>query len=765
MIDASIMAAGPWTGTLLGELGAEVIKIEPPSGDGTRWVEPSQRGMGTNFICLNVNKQDITLDLKKVEDQAIALDLCANADIFIQNFRGGVIERLGLGYAALKARNPQLIYCSISGFGETGPLAKEACADFIMQAYSGFARLNGRPGDPLEAFRFSGFVDLTTSSVAVEGILAALLERSRTGHGQKVEVSMLQAALEMQFTRMAEILGAGRLFEPMGSQSPGLVPDRVFATLDHGEVFVTVHDAAQWAGFCSAIERPDLVADPRFASNAARVDNRAALDAELEPIFAARPMIWWMRILERHGVACALAQHFEQLRHHAQICANDMVAQIETAWGRLSIGGLPWHFSATPCAVTPPPVPGADTERVLQRLKDGALARKPVAATGRSLTEGLRVVELASGVSGPMAGCRLADLGADVVKLETQDGDWMRGCPPFLADGTSAVFFALNRGKRGQRLAGEDAEQARTLREMLAKADVFITDLSAARLASLGLADAEAARALNPRLIVAQISAFGAHGPLAGKPGSELCAQAMSGYTRYVGTGGEPSIRLGADVGGCSTGIFATQAVLAALHAREASGTGQWVDLSMLNSLLALKTVHLAAQSDPDRFEGPRVGGAYDPPERGWRTADAPITFAFGGSVGAEGRPGWAQFVETVGLSHLLDDPRFDKNGRRTTGLGPAARELKPEYEAGFLTRPSSEVVARVRGFGGLASAYLSHEDLLAEPQVQALDIVRTLPSATGNVNILSYPVLFSDFKPIIRGPLAEEGTPDRRTA
>lgn len=368
VVDVSIMAAGPWIGVLLGQLGAEVIKVEPPTGDGTRWVEPQQQGMGTNFICMNLNKQDIVLDLKKPQDLATALDLSATADVFVQNFRGGVIDRLGLGYSALRARNPRIIYCSVSGFGETGPLAKEACADFIMQAYSGFARLNGQPGDDLEAFRFSGFIDLTTSIVAMEGVLAALLERDASGVGQKVEVSMLQSALEMQYTRMAEILGGGYSPISLGSQSPGLVPDRAYAALD-GEVFVTAHSEAQWRAFCAAINRADLAQDPRFALNALRVSRRAELDAIVEPIIAARPMIWWMRAFERREVPCALAQHFEQLRYHTQIRDNSMIADIETpGWGRVVVGGMPWHFSATPGAILPPPVPGADTTRVLQAL-------------------------------------------------------------------------------------------------------------------------------------------------------------------------------------------------------------------------------------------------------------------------------------------------------------------------------------------------------------------------------------------------------------
>jgi crotonobetainyl-CoA:carnitine CoA-transferase CaiB-like acyl-CoA transferase len=374
VVDVSIMAAGPWVGALLGQLGAEVIKIEPPAGDGTRWVEPVQHGMGTNYMCLNLNKKGVMLDLKSPADRQTALDLATTADVFIQNFRGGVIDRLGLGYAAVCAANPRIVYCSVSGFGETGPLAKEACADFIMQAYSAFARLNGRSGEELEAFRFTGFIDLTTSVVATEGVLAALLEREITGAGQKLEVSMLQAALEMQYTRVAEMLATGTAPHPLGSRSAGLIPDGAYATLD-GEVFVTAHDDAQWRAFCAAIEHSDLADDPRFTTNALRVAHRDALDAIVEPVIRARPMIWWMRAFERHRVPCALAQHFEALRYHAQVRDNGMIADVHTGqWGTVVVGGLPWKFAATPGAITPPPVPGADTQRVLDDLARGQAA-------------------------------------------------------------------------------------------------------------------------------------------------------------------------------------------------------------------------------------------------------------------------------------------------------------------------------------------------------------------------------------------------------
>ena len=370
VMDVSIMAAGPWTGALLGMLGAEVIKVEPPAGDGTRWVMPTQRGMGTNYISMNVNKKGIVIDFKTPEGRRDALRLLSTCDVFVQNFRGGVIQRLGLDYESVGAANPRLVYCAISGFGEVGPLAKAGCADPIMQAFSGFARANGAAGDALEAFRFTGFLDLTTASVACESILAALLEREISGKGQKVEVSMLEAALEIQHTRIAELLGAGLVPIARGSESAGFVPDGAYRAQDQ-EIFLTVHTEAQWHGFCAALDRTDLETDPRFASNHDRVTHREALNALIAPVIRAKPAFWWQRVLQRHGVPSGLAHAFDTFRHHAQIMENDMVARLATpAWGEVSVGGTPWHFSATPCEVRAPDEPGASTEDVLASLPD-----------------------------------------------------------------------------------------------------------------------------------------------------------------------------------------------------------------------------------------------------------------------------------------------------------------------------------------------------------------------------------------------------------
>ena len=403
-------------------------------------------------MCLNVNKQGVVLDFKDLADRASALDLVATADVFIQNFRGGVIERLGLGYDTVRARNPRIVYCSVSGFGESGPLAKEACADFIMQAYSGFARLNGAPGDDVEAFRFTGFLDLTTSIVAVEGVLAALLAREATGIGEKLEISMLQASLEMQFTRIAELLGGGASLAD-GKRIAGLVPDRAYPALD-GEVFVTAHDDAQWRGFCAAIGPPRSCrrsavraqcrprAQPCGPRRHRVADFRRAPDDLVDARVRAPPRP------VRDGPelrAAALS------RAGARQCDDRGRPDRGLGHGRRRRSAVAFHANPRRRAAAACPRRGHGTGSRFDRAHCVTRARRQVVSAALPLA-GVRVVEAASGVAGPMAACRLGDLGAEVVKVEHEGGDWMRGCPPFLADGMSSVFFALNRCKRGTAL-------------------------------------------------------------------------------------------------------------------------------------------------------------------------------------------------------------------------------------------------------------------------------------------------------------------------
>jgi crotonobetainyl-CoA:carnitine CoA-transferase CaiB-like acyl-CoA transferase len=357
----------------------------------------------------------------------------------------------------------------------------------------------------------------------------------------------------------------------------------------------------------------------------------------------------------------------------------------------------------------------------------------------------IRIVELAEGLAGPMAALRLGDLGASVTKIEPQRGDWMRGAQPEMADGTSAAFFALNRNKRSFATGSVPSEAASLLLKLLARADVFITDRTDADLRALGIgAVLEPNSRDNPGLIVASVSDWGPQGPWAGRPGSELAAQAMAGYTRYLGSAAEPPERLGADVGGAGAAMFTVQAVLAALLWRRRQGKGQRVSTSVLNSLMSMKSIQLAAQSNPDQYSGPRVGGPYDPPERGWKTSDRPIFFAFGGSVGAAGRPGWSHFVDEIGLSHLKQDKRLDENGRNSTGHGSLVHAMREVYETGFAKRKAEELVATVRKYGANVAMYMRADETLAHPQTKALEIEREVKGPVGPVNVRAFPARFS---------------------
>jgi crotonobetainyl-CoA:carnitine CoA-transferase CaiB-like acyl-CoA transferase len=371
------------------------------------------------------------------------------------------------------------------------------------------------------------------------------------------------------------------------------------------------------------------------------------------------------------------------------------------------------------------------------------------------MLQGLRVIEFAEGISGPLAGVRLGDLGASVIKIESEDGDWLRGTAPTIPDtDISASFFELNRGKRSLALGSNPAASRALVSRLLKTADVFITDRPNAELDALGLLDLlHRDHPENPGLIVADISPWGRKGPMAGDNGSELTAQAMAGYTRYLGKRDLPARRLGADVASVGTAMFATQAVLASLLWRRKTDKGQRISLSLLNSLISMKSIQVAAQSDPDQYSGPRVGGANDPPERGWKTADKPIFFSFGGSVGAVGRPGWEKFVEEMGMQRLLDDPRFLKTGKNSTGHGSDVHKLLGEYEKDFVKFPSAKLVETIHRLKANAAAYVSADETMAHPQTQALNIVRKVPlDDKRDVTVRAFPARFSLSKTDIKG-------------
>ena len=362
-----------------------------------------------------------------------------------------------------------------------------------------------------------------------------------------------------------------------------------------------------------------------------------------------------------------------------------------------------------------------------------------------ALFDDVIVLDLSQGVAGPYATMQLGDFGARVIKVEPLAGDWSRAMgPPFVGD-DSTLFLSVNRNKQSLALDYTTAAGRDVLQHLVTSADVVVLDMLPAEREARGLTYAELS-ALNPCLISCAITPFGEQGPMVNQPGSELVLQAVAGYTRYVGTpGGEP-VRVGVDMAGINTGMFAYQGIVAALVARQQSGRGQEVCLSQLGSLLVTKTVMIAAQHNPDEWDGFHLAGLTDGPEHGWQTRDRPITFDFGTSP-----DGWATFCRRLGIGHLVEDSRF-VDWYRTMCLGAEAQPLRHEYESGFTDKSADELIAMIRELGGNAFPYLEYDALLDSEQVESLGVLEDVPLPDGGtLRMVGFPWQFSTLQPQVR--------------
>lgn len=369
VFDLTHAAVGPWAAMLLGSLGADVIKVEHPEGDIIRVVPPNQRGLGVVYSHCNLNKRGIILDLKNPEHREVAYRLVEKADIFMENMRPGTAERLGFGYEQVARLNPRIIYASASAWGRTGPMREMGGADPSVQAFCGWASITGAPGGKGELFRHFAHLDLTTSSFLVGAILQALLVREQTGRGMRVELTMLGAAINLQVTRVAEFFATGKTPPPMGSACTTTVPHQGFLCQDKRWLAVGVVNDGQWQGLCRALGLDELAADPRFATNPARVENRDQLIPLLEQVFSTKPTTWWLIRLTKEGVPHGLFLSFQELRHHQHCLQNRFIEAVDIPHqGRLLVGGLPWRFEKTPARLSPPPAPGQHNEEVLREF-------------------------------------------------------------------------------------------------------------------------------------------------------------------------------------------------------------------------------------------------------------------------------------------------------------------------------------------------------------------------------------------------------------
>lgn len=365
VLDFSHALAGPYCTMLMAQYGAEIYKIEAPDGGdlGRTWGPPFTAEDASFFLGVNAGKNGLAIDLKRHEGVELCLDLVEHVDVLIENMRVGTLERLGLGYEAARARNPRLIYCSISGYGHTGPSREEAAMDLILQASSGLMSITGVEGGELVRCGHS-VADITAGMFALIGILLALEARNRTGVGQFVDVSMLDSMISAMASNFAYFAGSGIVPGPLGTRFGAIVPYRGFHTADR-DLVIAVASAKLWPEFCAAIARPDLSEDPRYATNALRVANRRELESMLGEIFRSNTCAYWIEKLRAHGIPCTPVRTFDEVAADPQTADRAMLPAVNG----FRVTGAPVKFSETPgCATRRAPRLGEHTEQALEEL-------------------------------------------------------------------------------------------------------------------------------------------------------------------------------------------------------------------------------------------------------------------------------------------------------------------------------------------------------------------------------------------------------------
>ncbi|MDD5285145.1 MAG: CaiB/BaiF CoA-transferase family protein [Desulfuromonadaceae bacterium] len=380
VLDLSRVLAGPWAGQTLADLGAEVIKVERPGvGDDTRgWGPPflaDKEGNPTSdsayFLSANRGKKSVTIDFTRPEGQDLVRRLAAGSDIVLENFKVGGLAQYELDYESLKAVNPGIIYCSITGFGQTGPYCQRAGYDFLIQGMGGLMSVTGEPdrepgGGPMKVG--VAIVDIFTGMYATTAVLAALANRERTGIGQYIDLSLLDVQVATLANQATNYLVSGRSPGRLGNSHPNIVPYQVFATSD-SHIILTVGNDEQYRRFCTVAGSPELADDERYNTNAGRVHNRDSLIPLLCDIFKTRSNSWWISELETAGVPCGPINTLEEVFADPQVQYRAMRHVVEhPAGGQVTLVGTPMKFSATPAGATlPPPQLGEHTAQVLEQ--------------------------------------------------------------------------------------------------------------------------------------------------------------------------------------------------------------------------------------------------------------------------------------------------------------------------------------------------------------------------------------------------------------
>lgn len=370
VLDLSRALAGPYCTMMLADMGAEVIKLEMPGrGDDSRsWGPPFVEGESAYFMSINRNKKSITLNMKSDKSTEIVHKLIKQSDVLVENFRPGAMERLGLGYEQVKAMNPRIIYCSISGFGQDGPYRMLPGFDQVLQGMGGLMSITGELGGPPIKVGVA-IADISGGMFASNGILVALYNREKTGKGQMVDVSLLDSQVAWLTYRAGAYFASGEVPQPMGSGHPVIVPYQAFKAKD---VFINiaVGNDQLWERFCKAVSLENVMNYPKFATNAKRVENREEIVKIISDLIVTKDGEEWLKILTDAGIPCGPIYTVDKIFADPQVLHREMVKELDhPKAGKVKVTGIPIKLSDTPGEVeTAPPVLGQHTQEVLTEL-------------------------------------------------------------------------------------------------------------------------------------------------------------------------------------------------------------------------------------------------------------------------------------------------------------------------------------------------------------------------------------------------------------
>lgn len=714
VVDFSRMLSGPFATMILGDLGAEVIRVEDLAGsDTTRHNHPFVNGESHYFLAFNRNKRSISVDLKTKEGHEIAEKLVSRADVVVENFRYGVAKRLNLDYETLAAINPRLVYCSITGFGQTGPWRDKTAYDLVIQALSGALSVTGEEGRPPAKMGLP-LADEMASLFAGIAVLAGLERRERTGAGSYLDLSMFDVGLSM-LSYMANIYFAtGESPKAQGSAHPTIYPYNAFETQD-GYIVVAPFTNAFWKKYCAVLGREDLAKDDRFKSFAGRLSNRNELSEIIDPLMRSKSTEDWQLALDQGDVPNGTVASVQEALEHPHTKARGLITSFEhPVCGTVRTVGTPFNITYSDGSsfiptYTPPPTVGQHTVGILKKLfgysdtlidslEQADVIRcsdvpvfeepeigdrteeKPCIEDADLPLAGITVIDLTRMLAGPYGTLILADLGAEIIKIEEPRlGDPTRHNLPKVGE-ESAYFMSVNRGKRSICLDLKSDEGKEKFLGLVERADVVIENFRPGVMERLGLGPGTLHR-IKPQLIICSISGFGQTGPLKNKISFDLVNQAMAGTMSITGEPDRPPVRIGLPAGDLAGGIFASLGILAELYGRRQHGNGSWIDLSLHDILVSLLGYVGQLYFTTGEVPGPVGSGHHHiAPYRAFRAKDGYFVIA------AFTQNFWLNFAAAIDMESLTTDPRFSDITERKHNKSALYKIIDPVLETKTVT-------------------------------------------------------------------------------